>query len=182
MNTEPAYFSSFPLNSSKEQRCSRSRRMRKRGKRKEKGAKNKISLSNPVFTQTADWAGNHILNTCLHRGPLCWTQPIDNHFITSLTKTEEMQLAEAQLNKRSYFKSVHCKFRPAQWRMDRKGAPLSLKWLNLVDETKACRQMFYTPYFIMKGPACSDISTDRLLCTTDSVCWATKQGENKDKE
>lgn len=149
----------FFLSSWLKQRCSRSRGKRKRGKRKEKGAKNKISLSNPAFTQTADCAGNHILNTCLRRGALCWTQPIDNHFITSLTKTEEMQFAGAQLNKGSYFKSIHCKFRPTKWQIDRKDAPVSLLALkNDLIWSMTLKQKHvgkcFTPhilYFIVKG-------------------------------
>ncbi len=49
-------------------------------------------LSGAAFKQTADCAGNHILNTCLHRGAFCLTKLVDNHFINLLTKTEEVKL------------------------------------------------------------------------------------------
>lgn len=48
--------------------------------------------SGAAFKQTADCAGNHILNTCLHRGAFCLTKLVDNQFINLFTKTEEIKL------------------------------------------------------------------------------------------
>lgn len=49
-------------------------------------------LSGAAFKQTADYAGNHILNTCFHRGAFCLTKLVDNHFINLFTKTGEIRL------------------------------------------------------------------------------------------
>lgn len=82
----------------------RARDRKKKKKKRKKGARNEISLFKPflsgaAFKHTADCAGNHISNTCLHRGAFCRTKPVDNHFISSFTKTEELKKEEMNIEK-----------------------------------------------------------------------------------